>query len=648
MKERLTKNIELLAPARDAATAFAAIDHGADAVYIGPESFGARSQAGNSIAEIARVAEYAHQFGVKVYATVNTIIYDNELEKARRLCWDLWRAGVDALIVQDPALTQLHLPPIALHASTQCDTRTPSKARFLQSLGFTRIVLARELSAGEIQKIHREVDADLEVFVHGALCVSYSGDCQAGYILNGRSANRGECCQVCRFKFDLEDAHGNKIIRGKHLLSLKDMNRLNQLVSLMEAGATSLKIEGRLKEVTYVKNVVAAYRAELDRIIAASQAEDEMEESARRFKYRYTRASQGESEIRFSPDPSRSFNRGFTEYFLRDLQPAKGAQASFDTPKWIGREVGKVTGIGGQNRRRHRGDSSPAANGFLTADLYETLHNGDGLGYFTPDGQFRGFRLNRVEGNKLFPATMVEIATGTPLYRNADKNFDDLLSGETAVRKIALRFVLSISTNSQLLLTASDDYGTEIVVAEPIEIQPAKTPQTKRRRSELQKLGDTIYKCVKVEDRCGDVFIPASILSTLRRRAVEMLNVARKAAYRPEMPGKPESSEKIEFPSEVSRHDNIANRVAAKLFSQITGIAPGELPKAVEVVRPKGSEIQVMETRYCLRRELGACLKTPEGKALPSPLYLTSGGNRLRLDFDCANCRMKVIQTSRG
>lgn len=624
MTERLARNIELLAPAKDAATAIAAIDHGADAVYIGPQAFGARSQAGNSIDEIARVARYAHQFGVKVYATVNTIIYNDELEQARRLCWDLWRAGVDALIVQDLALTQMELPPIALHASTQCDTRTPEKARFLESLGFTRIVLARELSAEEIRRIRQAVSADLEVFVHGALCVSYSGDCQASYMLTGRSANRGECCQVCRFKFDLEDKEGNKLIEGKHLLSLKDMNRLNQLETLLDAGATSLKIEGRLKDAAYVKNVVAAYRAELDRIIAANPD-------------KYRRSSEGVSQIKFAPDPSRSFNRGFTDYFFRNTQPAKGSLASFATPKWIGREIGKVTRNNGK---------------FLTANLKDELHNGDGLGYFTPDGEFSGFRLNRIDGNKLFPATKVDIAPATPLFRNADKQFDDLLASDTAFRKIPVRFRLYVKPNaegteSQVILSIADENGTETLVAETAEIQPAKSPQLERRRAELQKLGDTIYICTDIDDGCGDLFIPASVLSRLRRRGIEMLNVSRAARYRTEKPGKASellgksSSHSLPFP--LTRHANIANRVAASVYSRITGIDASQLPKAVEVERPRGEEVQVMETRYCLRRELGACLKTPAGGTLPSPLYLTSAGNRWRLDFDCAACRMKLI-----
>lgn len=644
MKERLTKNIELLAPARDVATAIAAIDHGADAIYIGPESFGARSQAGNTVAEIARVADYAHQFGVKVYVTVNTIIYDNELEDVRRLCMDLWRAGADALIVQDLALTQMELPPIALHASTQCDTRTPSKARFLESLGFTRLVLARELSAGQISDIQQAVDVDLEVFVHGALCVSYSGNCQASYMLTGRSANRGECCQVCRFKFDLEDEQGNKIIEGKHLLSLKDMNRIGRLEELLEAGATSLKIEGRLKDVAYVKNVVAAYRAELDRIIAASHAEDDMEVSKRRFKYRYIRSSQGESEVKFTADTSRSFNRGFTEYFLRNEQPPKGSLASFNTPKWIGKEVGKVTATSAGCRIDRSARINRKGSFCITADLTEKLHNGDGLGYFTPEGEFRGFRVNKVEENRIFPATEIEITPSTKLFRNYDKELDDLLSGDTAIRKIAIRFQLSLSSDSQIKLAASDLYGNQVVVAEPIELQEAKTPQAERRKTELQKLGDTIYKCIEVEDLCGNNFIPASILSRLRRRAAEMLSVARKAAYHKEKPGKKKPLADIVFPTEVSRHDNIANRVSADLISKITGIDVHNLPRAVEVEKPQEQNLQVMETRYCLRRELGACLKSPEGKSLPSPLFLTSAGNRWRLDFDCANCRMKVIK----
>lgn len=606
--------IELLAPARDAATAFTAIDHGADAIYMGAASFGARSQAGNSIDEIASVARNAHRFGARLYVTVNTIIYDNELDDVRRLIWALWKADVDALIVQDLALTTMDgLPPIALHASTQCDTRSPEKARFLEDCGFTRIVLARELTLEEISAIHKSVKADLEVFVHGALCVSFSGDCQASYAITGRSANRGECCQVCRFKFDLEDSNKNKLIKGKHLLSLRDMNRLDDLETLLNAGAVSLKIEGRLKDEAYVKNVVGAYRRELDRIIAANPD-------------RYKRSSYGRSTISFKPDPELSFNRGFTNYFLTSPTPKANSLATFNSPKWIGKKVGVV--------ERNAGKA-------IVAQLTEKLNNGDGLGYYTSDGEFHGFRLNRIDGNRLYPAGYVSILPGTELYRNADKERTEIVNGKTATRRIDVSMTLR-QLNDRIVLEIRDEAGIEVSVAEDIEYQEARTPQEERRKKELEKLGDTIFNAVNITDECGQLFIPASILSRLRRNATDSLELARIISHKKERQGN--RDENPTLPSKhLTRHDNIANHISAELYAQLTGKSTKDIPQALECSGKPSRETQVMETRYCLRRELGACLKSKEGKNLPSQLFLTSEGKRFRLDFDCRNCRMKVI-----
>ncbi|MFH8141944.1 MAG: U32 family peptidase [Muribaculaceae bacterium] len=609
--------IELLAPARDAATAIAAIDHGADAVYMGAASFGARAQAGNPVEEIAAVARHAHRFGARVYVTVNTIIYDHELEEARRLIWDLWRADVDAVIVQDLALTRMEgLPPIALHASTQCDTRDPEKARFLAQCGFTRLVLARELTLDEIRRIREAVDTDLEVFVHGALCVSYSGDCQASLAITGRSANRGECCQVCRFKFNLEDNAGNTLVKGKHLLSLRDMNRLDNLEALLDAGATSLKIEGRLKDEAYVKNVVGAYRRKLDSIIAAHPD-------------RYRRASYGRTELTFTPDPALSFNRGFTNYFLTSPSPAAGSLATFDSPKWIGTKVGKVTG---------RAQGGKAIN----ATLYKPLNNGDGLGFYTRDGEFRGFRLNRVDGDRLYPAGDITVPPGAILYRNADKERADILASKTATRKLAVEMELKW-TGNQVTLSLRDETGLEVTVAEEAERQEARSPQEERRRKELEKLGDTIFHAASVTDLCGQSFIPASTLGRLRRNGAQMLDIARQTTHRRELPGKPSVDVMLPQGKQLSRHDNIANHVAADFYASLSCQAASSIPKAMETTGKPAGETRVMETRYCLRREMGACLKNKEGNKLPSPLYLTSEGKRFRLDFDCRNCRMQVV-----
>jgi putative protease len=613
MENTKPREIELLAPARDAATAFAAIDHGADAVYMGASAFGARQQAANELDEIKAVADYAHKFGVKLYVTVNTIVYETELTDVERLIWDLWRAGVDALIVQDLAITQMKLPPIALHASTQCDTRTPDKAQFLESLGFTRLVLARELTLDEIRSVRNAVRADLEVFVHGALCVSFSGNCQASYVLTGRSANRGECCQVCRFKFDLEDEAGHKLVEGKHLLSLRDMNRFADLEALLDAGASSLKIEGRLKDVAYVKTIVGAYRRELDRIIAANPE-------------RYCRSSYGTSKLTFEPNPAKSFNRGFTNYFLTQRQPEPSSLATFNSPKWTGLKVGKVEKMAGK---------------VVVAKLRTELHNGDGLGYFNEAGEFVGFRLNRVEGNKLFPAVDINIPSGTILYRNSDKQLLDILAGKTAERRIQTKMQLEMR-GSQIVLTLEDEVGHSVAVAEAVDVQQARTPQEDRRRKELEKLGDTIFVATEVRDLCGNLFIPASQLSHLRRRGIEMLEMAQTVSYQREKPGNKSADVQLSADYQVTRHDNIANSVAAELYAKITDQQASQLPRAIECTRTSDDR-QVMETRYCLRREMGCCLKTKDARRLPNGLYLVSEGNRFRLEFDCANCRMKVM-----
>ncbi len=607
--------IELLSPARDAATAFAAIDHGADAIYMGAAAFGARSQAGNTLEEIAAVVRYAHRFGVKVYITVNTIIYDNELDSVRKMIWELWRIGVDALIVQDLALTRMEgLPPIALHASTQCDTRDPAKARFLEECGFTRLVLARELTIDEIKAIRAAVKTDLEVFVHGALCVSYSGDCQASYAITGRSANRGECCQVCRFKFDLEDKEGHKLVKGKHLLSLRDMNRLAHLESLLDAGAVSLKIEGRLKDEAYVKNVVGAYRRELDRIIAANHG-------------RYKRSSYGTSRLTFTPDPELSFNRGFTDYFLSSKTPATASMATFGSPKWIGKRVGVVEKTAGKA---------------IVARLECKLNNGDGLGFYNPDGEFKGFRLNRIEGPRLFPAGEVYLLPGTLLYRNADKERSDMMSGKTATRKIDIHIRLRLAAN-QIVISMRDESGLEVSVAEEIDdLQEARSPQEQRRHKELDKLGDTIFNAVDIKDECGRIFIPASTLSRLRRRATDLLESTRLMNHHQEKPGKSVAHPNLPG-KRLSRHDNISNRIAANFYADISGKKTVDIPMSLETTGKPTVETRVMETRYCLRRELGACLRDKSGKKLPETLFLVSEGKRFRLDFDCRDCRMRVV-----
>lgn len=609
--------VELLAPARDADTAIAAINHGADAVYMGAWGHGARHQASNSLEDVERVVKYAHQFEVKVYVTVNTIVYEDEIEGVERLVWDLWRIGVDAIIVQDMALLKMHLPPIALHASTQCDIRTPGKAAMLEAAGFSQLVLPRELSAEEIKRFREATTVPLEAFVHGALCVSYSGDCQASFALTGRSANRGECAQICRYSFDLEDKDGNKLMRDKHLLSLKDMNRMEMLGEMLEAGVSSFKIEGRLKDAGYVKNVVAAYSEALDRICLESGG-------------KYRRGSLGKSSPTFRPRIEKSFNRGFTSYFLKDTGPGKGALASFDTPKWIGEEVGTVV--------------TQKDGRTLVAKLTAELHNGDGLGYFNSEGRFAGFRLNRVEGNRLFAASEVDVRRGAKLYRNSDSEWDRTLERSEGNRKIAVDMTLR-ETGDRIALEIREPV-TDVWVEQTAECerQEARTPQEQPRERVLGKLGDTIYTLGKLDDRLGRRFVPSSVLAQLRREALEAFAACRLARYKLERRKgvDTEALKKMEHRA-LTRHDNVANSLAEEFYRE-AGYSVDKLPKAMEVASKseKMSDRRVMQTRYCLRRELGACLKTPEGKNLPKELYLATANARLRLEFDCAQCRMNV------
>lgn len=605
--------LELLAPARDAEIAMAAIDHGADAVYMGAPSHGARKSAANSLSDIARTVAYAHRFGARVYVTVNTIVYDSELADVQSLVWDLYRIGVDALIVQDMALLMMNLPPIPLHASTQCDIRTPEKARFLEEAGFSQLVLPRELSAKEIRAFSEATTVPLEGFVHGALCVSFSGDCQASQLMTGRSANRGECSQICRYAFDLEDGSGRKYVTGKHLLSLKDMNRLAQLGQMADAGISSFKIEGRLKDAAYVKNVVAAYNRALNEIVAASEG-------------RYVRSSRGEVELlNFIPDLAKSFNRGYTSYFLTDRNPAPRSMSSMDSPKSIGQPVGRVKALKGPRQ--------------IVASLTAELANGDGLGFFGDDGRFQGFRLNRVEGDRLFTASDVAPRPGTKLYRNFDKMQADRMERPTAARRITVDMLLRATPSALVLEVTEPAGGLTASASIPYEPQEAKSPQTEARRRTLAKMGDTEFRLGELTDRLGSLFVAASQLATLRRDALEAMRTALEATNLRDR--RRHRSPRLSLNRPLTRHDNVANHLAAEFYAPLVE-APVK-KEAVEVCAPTAeAEPRVMQTRYCIRRELGACLKTPDGKTLPADLYLTSGPHRFRLRFNCADCCMNV------
>ena len=589
-------SLELLAPAKNLAYGIAAIDHGADAVYIGAPRFGARAAAGNSIEDISQLCSYAHLFGAKVYVTLNTIIYDDEIEAVRSVISQLEKARVDAILVQDMAvLTMLkEQSSMAIHASTQTDNRTAEKVRWLHDIGCSRAVLARELSAEEIAAIHREVpEVELEVFVHGALCVSYSGICYASQYCFHRSANRGECAQFCRMRFSLVDADGKEIQHERYLLSLKDMNQSDNLLQLIEAGATSFKIEGRLKDMTYVKNVTAAYSELLNAII-------------RQHPDKYCRASKGYCEYTFKPDLHRTFNRGYTTYFLNGRQPDI---TSFDTPKAVGEFVGTVKEIRG--------------NSFNVAGV-TSFANGDGLCFLNEERKFEGLRANRVEGNRIYPFKMPHnLRPGMALYRNNDQEFERLLAKPSATRKIPV----------SITLRAVDD-GFELSAATVAlhfesEHQLAQKSPRENIIRQLSKLGDTIYTCTQVEMPDDfNFFIPNSQLSDMRRQLVEALS----------LPPKKESIKHSQYKGlqleKVNYQYNISNRMAAAFYGTDT-LSAFEL---------KGGDGPLMQCRHCIRYSLGYCVKHGGKRSLwHEPLSLVLGdGRRFRLEFDCQHCQMNV------
>ena len=600
----------------------AAIDHGADAVYIGGPSFGARAAAGNALADIAALADYAHRFSARVLLALNTILRDDELEPARRLIWQAWEAGVDALIVQDMGLLELDLPPIQLHASTQCDIRTPEKARFLQDVGFSQIVLARELDLKEIGAVAAATDrgrCTLEYFVHGALCVSYSGRCTISHAFTGRSANRGECAQMCRLPWTLKDGEGRVVAERQHLLSLKDNNQTSNLGALVDAGIGSFKIEGRLKDLSYVKNVTAHYRRELDRLIAA--------------RTDLRRSSLGVSQIAFEPRPEKTFNRGSTDYFVQGRQADIGAFAS---PKFIGTAIGRV------RRVERRG---------IVVDGAERLGNGDGLAWFDAGRALQGARVSRVDGEVLVlsePPRGLEV--GTQIYRNFDHAFERQLAGRTAERRIAVSMRLA-DTADGLALHLKDEAGVGASAAIACDKAVARDAVRAARtlREGLCKLGNTPYACRPddvVLDTAEPWFVPVAQLNALRRAAVEALDVARAAAWR--RPGRAAAvSPPPHYPeTALDFMGNVFNE-CARAFYRRHGVELIE--DAFEANREDGM-VPLMITKHCLRYSFNLCPKQVKG-IRPDPMTLwqtrDEGGvvvrEPLTLRFDCRRCEMHVV-----
>ena len=619
MKQR---KIELLAPAKNLECGIEAVNHGADAVYIGAPKFGARAAAVNSLEDIAALVAYAHLYNVRIYVTVNTILKEEELAETEKMIWELYRIGVDALIVQDMGITRLNLPPIPLHGSTQMDNRTPEKVRFLADAGFRQVVLARELSLQEIRRIHEACpETPLEVFVHGALCVSYSGQCYVSQACFGRSANRGECAQFCRLPFSLVDADGKTIVRDKHLLSLKDLNQSEVLEDLLDAGASSLKIEGRLKDVSYVKNVTAAYRSKLDAIFARRKE--------------YVRASSGTCRFDFTPQLDKSFSRGFTHYFL---QGRDREISSFDTPKSLGEEMGTM--------KEQRGN-------YLTVAGVKPFHNGDGVCFLDEQGRLQGFRINRVDGNKLYPAGDVpRIKPRTRLFRNFDQEFERILARKSAERKIGVGWELA-DTSSGFALTVADEDGNRITLSFPYPKELARTPQPENLRTQLGKLGNTPFEVMPLGgtdspsattapaiaiNLSQNWLIPASVIADWRRQAIDKLTAARRITYRRELHvWKPT---RHRFPATSLTYLGNVMNTAARSFYQAHGVASVEPAYEKQAV----PEAVLMFCKHCLRYSMGWCPTHQKGHSpYREPYYLVgTDGKRFRLTFDCKNCQMKV------
>ena len=602
---KLNKTVELLAPAKDKETAIAAINAGADAIYTGAVKFGARQNASNSLEDIKEIVDYAHKFNVKVHVTLNTILTDDELKEAEKLIHKLYEIGVDALIVQDMGILELaiegKLPPVELHASTQCNNRTLEKVKFFQNIGVKRVILARELTLSEIEHICEEVrksdfnpDMEIEVFIHGALCVSYSGQCYLSASIGGRSANRGECAQPCRKKYSLVDEDGKVYEKDKYLLSLKDFNASKHIERLINAGVKSFKIEGRLKDSGYVKNVTAYYRKEIDKYAE--------------------KTSSGQIFTDFEPDLNKSFNRGFTDYFLPSVTPDKKGRRkninNFDTPKSLGEKIGRVEKL--------------IKGGFILNSA--KLNPQDGLCYFS-DGELLGCLVNRAEGNKIYPNNPGKIKEGTVIYRNFNSEFDRILKNSKTARKIGVKFVLK----DKILTAADEDGNTAQVPAASGE--PPKNPDKMRLTLETQlaKTGESDFYAESIEILGIPDFMPVSIVNEMRRKILSDLSAKRLENYkRPiQTPLK-----YAKFPLETyDYHANVLNKTAKQFYKNCgCEITEEALEKTHNFI-----EKELMCTKYCLKFAFDMC-------GVKKNLFLTDEkGKKYPLKFDCKNCRM-IIQ----
>ncbi|MGS0689847.1 peptidase U32 family protein [Shewanella sp. 0m-4] len=612
--------LELLAPAKNADYGIEAIRHGADAVYIGGPAFGARATAGNSVEDIARLCTFAHQYHAQVFVAINTILMDDELDAAQKLIWEVYEAGADALIVQDMGILQLDLPPIALHASTQMDNRSPEKVAFLEQVGFSQVVLARELGLSQIRDVAANTNMQIEFFIHGALCVAYSGLCNLSHSFSNRSANRGECSQMCRLPGELKTRQGEVLAQNEHLLSLKDNNQTDNLEALIDAGVRSFKIEGRLKDLSYVKNVTAHYRQELDKIMAR--------------RSEFVASSHGRCEHSFTPDPEKTFNRGRTDYFVNER--SQGV-SDFRSPKYIGEEVATVKRIG---------------NDYIEVTSNETFNNGDGLCFFPSDyaeakqsdDKLKGLRVNRAEGLTLFVARMPkELKVGMTIYRNHNQAFESVLAKESSKRIIGVDLVLA-DTADGVSLTMTDVYGhsamQSLVVEKTAATDIEKTQQGLRKQ--LAKLGSTDFKAHNISiDTAQTWFIPTSQLNGLRRDTVAALELARVNDY--VRPKAWKYNQDAVYPvKHLSYLGNVANE-QAKAFYQRHGVI--EIQDTYEK-NGISEDVPLMVTKHCLRFNFNLCPKEVPGiKA--DPMVLEIGKDVLKLVFDCPKCEMMVVGENR-
>ncbi|SIQ83396.1 putative protease [Aeromonas sp. RU39B] len=603
-----SERLELLAPAKNLEYGIEAINHGADAVYIGGPAFGARSAAGNSVADIEALSRHAHRYGAQVFVACNTLLFDNELEAASRMAHEIYQAGADALIIQDLGLLQCDLPPIALHASTQTDNRTPEKVKFLQDVGFSQVVLARELSLEQIRAVRGATNVQLEFFIHGALCVSYSGQCNISYARTGRSANRGECAQLCRLPCTLQTPGGEVLVADKHLLSLKDMDQSRNLEALIDAGIRSFKIEGRLKELGYVKNVTAWYRQKLDAILTRRSD--------------LAPASAGRCSYAFTPNVQKSFNRGSTDYFLHGRHIDIGSP---DTPKSLGEPLGRVKRV---------------TRSGIELDSGEQINNGDGVAFFNPKGELVGARVNEVKQGELrFNEPLRGLKAGSEVYRNHDQAFSRLLEKKSSERRIALDAVLTVS-DSSLSLQLTDEQGKSVTCSVTGEFALADNPERAiaQCREQLAKLGNTIFSARAIE-LIWDAprFIAAGVLNGLRREAVEQLDQARVMQWK--RPKRRIALKEAIYPAKRLNYLGNALNQAAVAFFQEHGV--GRVAPAFEAKQEEG-EVMLMITKHCIRYSQNLCHKQhPEIK--PEPLELKMGKDTFRLRFDCVRCEMQVM-----